>query len=202
MSSDEAARTRTALVVDASDDLGDAIADSLQGWTVETLRPPPRESATRGHDLIAEVVRERARELDALDALICLLPEQRRQSFDQTGLQDWRDALDRQFGVFVSSCAGALELMRPGGRIILVCSASGVEGAELSTPDAAAAGAAVGFLKCLAVELAARGILVNAVMRDKSNNRAVSASVRFLAEDAGYFCAQLLHAGASARGRG
>jgi NAD(P)-dependent dehydrogenase (short-subunit alcohol dehydrogenase family) len=82
---------------------------------------------------------------------------------DETDAQSWRRVLDTNvWGTFLVS-RQAVPLMRQGGRVINMSSVLGRFGVSGYTAYCASKHAVIGFTRALALELAGRGITVNAV---------------------------------------
>jgi 3-oxoacyl-[acyl-carrier protein] reductase len=109
---------------------------------------------------------ERAeREFDGLDIFVGnagIWPAQDVALRDMTDEQWRRTMTENTDAMFYSTRAAARRLER-GGRIVLVSSTAGQRGEAYHADYAASKGAMISFVKSLAVELASRGVTVNAV---------------------------------------
>jgi len=105
------------------------------------------------------------REFDGLDIFVGnagIWPAQDVALRDMTDEQ-WRRTMNENTdAMFYSTRAAACRLER-GGRIVLVSSTAGQRGEAYHADYAASKGAMISFVKSLAVELASRGVTVNAV---------------------------------------
>ncbi len=82
------------------------------------------------------------------------------------GADDWREVLDTSLNGFFFLTRRLLRHMMPrgrGGRIVNISSLSGVKGMAGQVNYSAAKAALIGATKALALEVAARGVTVNAV---------------------------------------
>lgn len=178
---------RVALVCGSSAGLGRAIADALaaegcrvalNGRDEERLNHAVALLAQR-HDVeiagfradvsvpgqatdLVDQVRQR---FGSVDILVCNAAGPASASFEQTAAESWQAALDLNLLSTVHLCRAALPLMRARrwGRIICLTSVAArqpIAGLILSTTARAGV---LGFSKCLADEVAAEGITVNAV---------------------------------------
>ncbi len=75
----------------------------------------------------------------------------------------WRSTLRINLDSIFYSTKAALKAMRPGGRVVLVSSTAGQRGEAYHGDYAATKGAIISLVKSLCVEVAGRGITVNAV---------------------------------------
>ena len=81
----------------------------------------------------------------------------------RTSLDDFRAMLDvNLIGVFLTF-REALKTMGPGGRLIAIASIAGLKGVAYASAYAAAKHGAVGLVRSLALEVAKKGITVNAI---------------------------------------
>ena len=77
--------------------------------------------------------------------------------------EQWlRTMAENTHGMFYTT-RGALRLMGPGGRVVLVASTAGQRGEGMHADYAASKGAMISFVKSVAVEVARQGITVNCV---------------------------------------
>ncbi|HEX4574315.1 MAG TPA: SDR family NAD(P)-dependent oxidoreductase [Gemmatimonadales bacterium] len=75
----------------------------------------------------------------------------------------WRETLRANLDAVLYVCRAAIPLLSPDGKIVLVSSTAGQRGEAFHADYAATKGALIAFTKSLAIELAPRGITVNAV---------------------------------------
>jgi NAD(P)-dependent dehydrogenase (short-subunit alcohol dehydrogenase family) len=111
-----------------------------------------------------EVVEKTARALDRLDILVSNAACQNRLP----GIEKLTDAeMETMFQTnvfaYIRLCRAAMKHLKPGGAIIATSSATGLEGAKQLLAYSSTKGAINAFTKTLAMELAEKGIRVNAV---------------------------------------
>jgi glucose 1-dehydrogenase len=172
------------LVTGAGVGIGQAIAAELaaQGAAVcvHTASTPPDETvalvreaggeplAVRG-DLsgageCARVVDEAADALGGLDGIVNNAGVTRELAFDETGPDELGELLDLNFrGYFLCAQRALAHLTASGGAIVNVSSIHGHGGLPRHSAYASTKGAVDAWTRSLAVELAPRGIRVNAV---------------------------------------
>ncbi len=109
---------------------------------------------------IEEIIRKEWGELDVL--VNCAGVSLPAHAID-SGLDEWRKAFDTMVNGAVFMTRLAARLMKKGGRIIHVTSIHGERAERLSSSYGMAKAAINEYVRCLAVELAERGILVNAL---------------------------------------
>lgn len=220
---DEQSR-RVALVIAGEPEIGRELVSDLKSknWIVASIGHEASEADLLidfdlgSVDGIEHAVDRVGNELGAMSAFIWVAPKYATRSFEHIDLKDWYQIIETQFAIAVKSCSVALSYLEAagGGNIVFVCPDVAWRGARDVSHVAAATGALIGFMKCLALELAPRGILVNAVTADAmvynalpkadDNNliatritpQSVAETVGFLLEDADFFCAQVLALGA------
>ena len=160
------------LVTGSSRGLGRAVADALaaEGYTVVT-----HSAKSGGTDLVFDVsdraAAKAALEADiaangpyyavVLNAGVC-----RDRAFAEMEGDEWDDVVRTDLDGFynvVKPCVMPMVMGRIRGRIVAISSASGVTGNRGQVNYAAAKAGLFGAVKSLAVELAARGITVNAI---------------------------------------
>ncbi len=160
------------LVTGSSRGLGRTIADVLraEGYGVVT-----HSARSGGTDLVFDVsdraAAKAAIESDiaangpyyavVLNAGVC-----RDRTFAEMDGREWDDVVRTDLDGFynvLNPCLAPMVLGRVRGRIVAISSASGVTGSRGQVNYAAAKAGLVGAVKSLAVEVAARGITVNAV---------------------------------------
>lgn len=81
------------------------------------------------------------------------------------GLKGWQQAIDVNLtGSFLTISAALADVTRtPGGRIVFIASTAGLKGYPYVAAYVAAKHGVVGLMKALSVELASKGVTVNAV---------------------------------------
>jgi NAD(P)-dependent dehydrogenase (short-subunit alcohol dehydrogenase family) len=223
-----------AIVTGAASGIGAAVAARLaaRGWKVAGL--DLRESET-DLPLTADVtdaagVRDAAqraeRELGPISLLVTVAGYYEMVPVSDIGIDAWRRMLDVHLGGTRNACAAVLPGMveRGEGRVITISSELALAGGEDGAHYAAAKGAIIGFTKSLAAEVAASGVLVNAVapgptdtpllppdspwreaayletlpLRRLVRPDEIAETVLFLAEEGDYFCGQVLSPNAGA----
>jgi 3-oxoacyl-[acyl-carrier protein] reductase len=105
------------------------------------------------------------REFDGLDIFVGnagIWPAQDVALQDMTDEQ-WRRTMNENTDAMFYSTRAAARRLERGGRIVLVASTAGQRGEAYHADYAASKGAMISFVKSLAVELAPRGVTVNAV---------------------------------------
>jgi NAD(P)-dependent dehydrogenase (short-subunit alcohol dehydrogenase family) len=189
----EVNRRRATLIAEAADGLANYLCEGgLTDWTVTRLTVG---AALTGPAECAEDVASVIADQESIDALICILPCIPKDLVeDPSDRQEWMAATQRELSVLAGSCAAGIPLLRAGSRVIAVCDEAGITGAASASSRAAAAGAAIGFMKCLSLELAKEGILVNTIVRRGSlTHESSAACVEFLANEGDYFSGQILY---------
>lgn len=177
---------RNALITGGSGGIGSATAWRLAGdgaavliaardaeeveRTAHALRTGGRQVLGTVCDVTSEaeveVLRDTARaDLGAIDILVNCAGAATSAPLERLTLEDWnRMHQVNATGVFLCTRAFAPEMARRGwGRVITIASVAGVAGARYIAAYAAAKHAAVGFTRCIAAELANRGVTVNAI---------------------------------------
>ncbi|MDO9414279.1 MAG: SDR family NAD(P)-dependent oxidoreductase [Pseudolabrys sp.] len=81
------------------------------------------------------------------------------------GLKAWQEAIDVNLtGSFLTVSAALADVTRaPGGRIVFIASTAGLKGYAYVAAYVAAKHGVVGLMKALSIELASKGVTVNAV---------------------------------------
>ncbi|WXG42077.1 MAG: SDR family NAD(P)-dependent oxidoreductase [Candidatus Freyarchaeum deiterrae] len=114
-------------------------------------------------DQVTRAIEETERNLGSVDVLVNDAGIFDMGKLSDITLKKWRDMFKVHVeGTFLCSRA-ALKNMKEGGRIINISSISGITGDVLLTSYSSAKAAIVGFTKSLAIEVASRGITVNAI---------------------------------------
>ncbi len=173
---------KSALVIGASSGIGRAAACRLaaDGWRVCLAARREEELAEvlavlpgAGHWICAadcaggegiQELRESLRSHDAvLDAVVNSAGICAMQPFIETDLREWRHTFDVLLNIAWYISRTALEFMVDGGRIVHVTSIHAKRAEFGSSPYGAAKAAIEQLCRSLALEVAPRGILVNAV---------------------------------------
>jgi 3-oxoacyl-[acyl-carrier protein] reductase len=82
---------------------------------------------------------------------------------DTLSVERWRATLAHNLDAVFHTSRAAARMLGSGGRLVLVSSTAGQRGEAFHADYAAAKGATISLVKSLAIELAPRGITVNAV---------------------------------------
>jgi NAD(P)-dependent dehydrogenase (short-subunit alcohol dehydrogenase family) len=107
------------------------------------------------------------------------------EPIDQTDVAAWRRVLDTNvFGTFLVT-RQAVPLMRDGGRIVNLSSVLGRFGVPGYTAYCSSKHAIIGFTRALALELAKRGITVNAICPGWVDTEMAASGMRQGAQSAG-----------------
>jgi NAD(P)-dependent dehydrogenase (short-subunit alcohol dehydrogenase family) len=107
------------------------------------------------------------------------------EPIDQTDVAAWRRVLDSNvFGTFLVT-RQAVPLMRDGGRIVNLSSVLGRFGVPGYTAYCSSKHAIIGFTRALALEMAKRGITVNAICPGWVDTEMAASGMRQGAESAG-----------------
>lgn len=163
-----------AVVTGAGSGIGAEIAQILQvaGWRVASISREPAPAMDRW--LIADVAEEREvsdaiadieESLGPIDAaVVCAGHYEEKPALD-ISQSSWERMLRVHVGGLAHVCRAVLPQMRRrrGGRIVGIASERAVGGGSNDAHYAAAKGAALSLLRSIAVEVAADGVLVNAV---------------------------------------
>ncbi|MHB1311878.1 MAG: SDR family NAD(P)-dependent oxidoreductase [Gemmatimonadaceae bacterium] len=75
----------------------------------------------------------------------------------------WSHTMRQNVDSMFFTSRAALNLMSPGGRVVLIASTAGQRGESMHSDYGASKGAMISFVKSIAIEVAARGITVNSV---------------------------------------
>ena len=114
----------------------------------------------------AEALFERAaREFGGLDVFVGNAGVWAPEDVPVTDLRDerWRRTMRENVDSLFYTTQAALRVMVDGGRVVVLSSTAGQRGEAFHADYAASKGAAISFVKSLAIELAPRGITVNGV---------------------------------------
>jgi NAD(P)-dependent dehydrogenase (short-subunit alcohol dehydrogenase family) len=159
----------TAVVTGAAGGIGAAVCDVLQarGWDVVAV---DRVAAQRPGALLldladAALVLERLGALERVDALVNNAAVQLFKPLEQTSLADWDEVQDVNLrGAFVCLQACRDQLVRSRGSIVNVASVHARATSRSIAAYAASKGGLTAFTRAAALELAAAGVRVNAVL--------------------------------------
>lgn len=198
-----------ALVTGAGGGIGGASAAALEAAGMEVARTDlPLDVADA--DAVAGLVARTERELGPIDVLVNCAGHLTETPIADISDAEWRRMLRVHLGGTWHTCREVAPRMAARGRGAIVNTSSelAICGAELHAHYCAAKGAIVGLTKSLALELAGRGVRVNAVapgatdtalltdlwrtpeylgslpLRRLSTPAEIAASVAFLASDA------------------
>jgi NAD(P)-dependent dehydrogenase (short-subunit alcohol dehydrogenase family) len=198
-----------ALVTGAGGGIGGACADALEAAGMEVARTDlPLDVADA--DAVAGLVARTEQELGPIEVLVNCAGHLTETPIAQISDAEWRRMLRVHLGGTWHTCREVAPRMAARGRGAIVNTSSELAlcGAELHAHYCAAKGAIVGLTKSLALELAGRGVRVNAVapgatdtalltdtwrtpeylgslpLRRLSTPAEIAASVAFLASDA------------------
>jgi len=198
-----------ALVTGAGGGIGGACADALEAAGMEVARTDlPLDVADA--DAVAGLVARTEQELGPIDVLVNCAGHLTETPIADISDAEWRRMLRVHLGGTWHTCREVAPRMAARGRGAIVNTSSELAlcGAELHAHYCAAKGAIVGLTKSLALELAGRGVRVNAVapgatdtalltdtwrtpeylgslpMRRLSTPAEIAATVAFLASDA------------------
>ena len=125
----------------------------------------------------------------AIDILIANAGAAESAPFAKLDLAHWQRMLDVNLtGAFLSAKAALPDLTRPGAngtRIVFVSSTAGLKGYAYVAAYCAAKHGLVGLARALAIELAPRGVTVNAVCPGYTETPLLEASLANIAEKTG-----------------
>jgi NAD(P)-dependent dehydrogenase (short-subunit alcohol dehydrogenase family) len=114
---------------------------------------------------VARMVEEASRRLGPIDILVNAAGGAESAPVKRTGLDLWRRMIDVNLtGVFLCTTAalpGMLERRR--GRVISVASRAGLQGYAYVSAYSAAKHGVIGFTRSVAIEIAAKGVTINAL---------------------------------------
>jgi len=116
-------------------------------------------------DACAAGVQEVERELGPVDILVNNAGITKDATLHHMTPQQWSDVITTDLGSVFNMCRNVIEGMRQRGfgRIVNISSINGQKGQFGQTNYAAAKAGMIGFTKALALEVAAKGITVNAI---------------------------------------
>ena len=153
-----------ALVTGAGGGIGGASADALEAAGMEVARTDlPLDVADA--DAVAGLVARTEQELGPIDVLVNCAGHLTETPIADISDAEWRRMLRVHLGGTWHTCREVAPRMAARGRGAIVNTSSELAlcGAELHAHYCAAKGAIVGLTKSLALELAGRGVRVNAV---------------------------------------
>ena len=153
-----------ALVTGAGGGIGGACADALEAAGMEVARTDlPLDVADA--DAVAGLVARTEQELGPIDVLVNCAGHLTETPIADISDPEWRRMLRVHLGGTWHTCREVAPRMAARGRGAIVNTSSELAlcGAELHAHYCAAKGAIVGLTKSLALELAGRGVRVNAV---------------------------------------
>jgi 2-hydroxycyclohexanecarboxyl-CoA dehydrogenase len=153
-----------ALVTGAAGGIGGASADALEAAGMAVARTDlPLDVADA--DAVAALVERTEAELGPIDVLVNCAGYVAEQPIEEIAPADWNRMLRVHLGGTWHTCRAVAPRMAARGRGAIVNTTSELAlcGAELHAHYCAAKGAIVGLTKSLALELAGRGVRVNAV---------------------------------------
>ncbi len=170
---------RRAVVTGASRGIGAAIAVALAeaGAVVAGLHLGDAEEAAKvepriafmvdgdaGDSAVIEALADRAvEELGGLDIWVNNAARMMVRPIAETTDEDWHGLLAPNLHGYFYGCRAAARRLPDGGRIINMSSAARIQAVSEFTAYTAAKGGIMGLTRSLAVELAPRGITVNAI---------------------------------------
>jgi len=118
----------------------------------------------RGADACRQVVQDAAAATGRLDSLICAAGLWTEGPADETKEEDWDRVIDVNLkGLFFLVASAIPHLEKVGGSIINLSSDAGIQGNAEAAVYCASKGGVSNLTKALALELAPRGVRVNAV---------------------------------------
>ena len=153
-----------ALVTGAGGGIGGACADALEAAGMEVARTDLPLDVTDA-DAVAGLVARTEQELGPIDVLVNCAGHLTETPIADISDAEWRRMLRVHLGGTWHTCREVAPRMAARGRGAIVNTSSELAlcGAELHAHYCAAKGAIVGLTKSLALELAGRGVRVNAV---------------------------------------
>jgi NAD(P)-dependent dehydrogenase (short-subunit alcohol dehydrogenase family) len=166
--------SRVALVTGAASGIGAAVSTELtdRGWLVAglDLRPAPRLAASIPVDVsdagqvrdAVDAVRDR---LGPIEAVVNAAGHYEMTPVSQIGAAAWTTMLRVHLGGLRNVVRAVLPDMieRHSGAIVAISSELAIGGGDGDAHYAAAKGAVIGFVRSLAVEVAADGVRINSV---------------------------------------
>lgn len=169
-----ASGARAAIVTGAASGIGAAVAGELtaRGWTVAGLDLRPVAGCAYASEVdvtqpgaVADAARAAEEVLGPLRAAVSVAGHYEMAPVDHISPAAWRRMLAVHVGGLLHLSRAVLPgmLARGDGSIVAISSELAVGGGDQDAHYAAAKGAILGLVRSLAVEVAARGVRVNAV---------------------------------------
>jgi 2-hydroxycyclohexanecarboxyl-CoA dehydrogenase len=175
---------------------------------------------------VREAVERASRELGPVSLLVTVAGHYEMLPVSEIGVETWRRMLAVNLGGTCNARATVLPgmLERGRGHVVTISSELALAGGDEDAHYVAAKGAIIGFTKSLAAEVAGRGVRANSAapgptdtpllgpdspwrdpafletlpLRRLVRPEEVAEAVRFLAEEGGYYCGQVLSPNAGA----
>lgn len=149
-----------------------ALAATLPGAAVATA------DVTLRADVDAALATARAAH-GPVDILVCNAGAAESGRFDRQDFDGWRRLMAVNLDALHHCAQAALPDLRasPSGRVVVVASTAGLKGYAYSVAYSAAKHGAIGFVRALALELAATSVTVNAVCPGFANTEIVADSI-------------------------
>lgn len=178
--------TRVVLVTGAASGIGAAVSTELagHGWQVAglDLRPVPHLAASAAVDIsdssaVHDAVGSIRDQLGPIDALVNAAGHYEMTPVSQISTEAWRRMLRVHLGGLRNTVHAVLPDMieRRRGAIVAIASELAIGGGDGDAHYAAAKGAIIGFVRSLAVEVAAQGVRVNSVAPGPTDTPLLSA---------------------------
>ena len=157
-----AVREAAVVIADANADGAAAVAEAL---TKGGRRALAIATDVTNPDDVARMIAETVAAFGGVDILVHSAGIGVERPFLETTLEEWRRVVDVDLtGTFVTGQAAAREMVKRGyGRIVNLASTAGLRGSGLRAAYGAAKGGVVILTQVMAVELAERGVTVNAL---------------------------------------
>ena len=172
-SSEQSPLHRVALVTGAASGIGASVARCLRstGYAVAGVDLTEQDTDlsfvgdVSDARFVHEAVSRAAHELGPIDSVISVAGYYEMIPFSEITSNQWRRMLRVHLGGLTNVVSSALPgmLEREGGSIVAISSEIAIGGGDQDAHYAAAKGAILGFVRSLAVEVALKGIRVNAV---------------------------------------
>lgn len=145
------------VIGDFNDDLGFATAKKfgISHFKTDVRCPESCE------ELIAKALATHS--VETINVLIANVGKNEGMSTAETRVHEWVNSIQLNLNSIFYTCKPALSKMIENGRIILTSSLVGIVGQPNNSAYAAAKGGIISYAKSLALEMASRGITVNAI---------------------------------------